>query len=122
MRKNKTLRRKKEYIKALRQKKKWMTVVTCLACVVVFCTVYALILPAITLEGETHCGRTEHTHSEECYAPVLAYALEGDENHTHTDECYESVVSCGIEEHTHTDTCYINNTDDSGDEDDSGDG
>lgn len=34
-----------------------------MACVVVFCTVYALILPAITQE-EGACERPEHTYSE----------------------------------------------------------
>lgn len=32
-----------------------------------FCVVYALTLPAITLEGKTICGMEEHTHTEECY-------------------------------------------------------
>ena len=42
-----------KYTKAHRRKKRWYRVVTCLACVVVFCTVYALILPAITQETES---------------------------------------------------------------------
>lgn len=42
---------------------------TCLAAVVVFCTVYALILPAITFEKED-CTLPEHTHTEDCYALV----------------------------------------------------
>ena len=44
---------------------------TCLAAVVVFCTVYALILPAITFEKED-CTLPEHTHTEDCYALVAA--------------------------------------------------
>lgn len=52
MRKNEGLWRKKEDRNARRQKKRWLAVVTCLACMVVFCTVYALILPAIALERE----------------------------------------------------------------------
>lgn len=39
-----------KYMKAHKRKKSWYRVVTGLACVVVFCTVYALILPAITME------------------------------------------------------------------------
>ena len=35
-----------------------------LAAFVVFCTTYALILPAVTLSSETHCGKEEHTHIE----------------------------------------------------------
>lgn len=34
------------------QSKKWRRVVTCMAAVVVFCTVYALILPAVTMDSE----------------------------------------------------------------------
>lgn len=41
-----------KYTKAHQRKKRWYRVVTGLACVVVFCTVYALILPAITMERE----------------------------------------------------------------------
>ena len=50
-----------------RRKQLWYRVVSGMACVVVFCTVYALILPAITLEKESACGMEEHTHTEECY-------------------------------------------------------
>ena len=43
--------------------------ILCLSCVVVFCTVYALILPAITLERKkTVCGQEEHSRTEECYS------------------------------------------------------
>ena len=41
-----------KYTKAHQRRKRWYQVVTGLACVVVFCTVYALILPAITLEKD----------------------------------------------------------------------
>ncbi len=43
-----------------RRKQRWHQVVTCLAAVVVFCTTYALILPAITLENGLLLGTTEH--------------------------------------------------------------
>ena len=46
-------------------------IVTGLACVVVFCTVYALILPAITMEKGA-CEIPEHTHTRECYSQVLS--------------------------------------------------
>lgn len=52
-----------KYMKAHKRKKSWYRVVTGLACVVVFCTVYALILPAITMEKGA-CEIPEHTHSE----------------------------------------------------------
>ena len=39
-----------------------------LGCLVVFCTTYALILPAITQEKETFCGMEAHLHNnEQCY-------------------------------------------------------
>lgn len=79
-----------------RRFRKWKKVVTALACIVVFCTVYALILPAITLEGSTYCGKKEHTHSDECYKEAvvsieekLVCTKEETAPHTHTDECYE---------------------------------
>lgn len=34
--------------------KRWKGIVSILACMVVFCTVYALILPALTAEGTPH--------------------------------------------------------------------
>nr|WP_294667038.1 SpaA isopeptide-forming pilin-related protein [uncultured Blautia sp.] len=59
----------------------------CLSCIVVFCTVYVLILPAITLERKTTCGQEEHVHTEECYS-------------------VDGQLICGREEHLHTETCY----------------
>lgn len=38
-----------------------------LAAVVTFATVYALILPAITLSEDVFCGLEEHVHDENCY-------------------------------------------------------
>lgn len=39
--------------------KRWRQIMLCLSCVVVFCTVYVLILPAITLEKKTTCEEEE---------------------------------------------------------------
>lgn len=61
--------------------------ILCLSCVVVFCTVYALILPAITLERKTVCGQEEHSHTEECYSS-------------------DGQLTCGKTEHIHTELCY----------------
>lgn len=72
--------------------------ILCLSCVVVFCTVYALILPAITLERKTVCGQEEHSHTEECYSS-------------------DGQLTCGKTEHTHTESCYA---DDNTSEDQSG--
>ena len=92
------------YLKAHVQKKRWKQIVSVLACIVVFCTTYALILPAITMTG-AYCGQEEHTHSVEagCYT-------EG-EAHVHTEDCYqeERVLTCGLAEtegHAHDDSCY----------------
>lgn len=54
-----------------------------LSCVVVFITVYALTIPAVTLA----CDKEEHVHTTECY----------DEN---------SELICTKEEHTHSEDCY----------------
>ena len=67
--------------------KRWRKVMMCLSCIVVFCTVYVLILPAITLERKTTCGQEEHVHTEECYST-------------------DSQLICGREEHLHTEICY----------------
>ncbi len=42
-----------KYTREHQRKRRWYKLVTGLACMVVFCTVYALILPAITLERDT---------------------------------------------------------------------
>ena len=104
------------YIKEHLREKRWKQVVTILACVVVFCTTYALILPALTMTGDTYCGKEAHQHSDECYEKVLICGKEENETaaaaaHTHTDDCYttQRVLSCGQEEsagHTHGDACY----------------
>ena len=49
------------------RKMKWRRIVTILSCIVVFCTAYALIIPAVTMSRDTACGREEHTHTEACY-------------------------------------------------------
>ena len=118
------------------KRRRWRRAVSVLACAVVFCTTYALILPAITLSAEPKCGLEEHTHTEDCYEtrlvcgqtesgpetapetaadPVDGTAPESDPAgsqeaaepaHVHTDACYERVLTCEKTEHTHTDACY----------------
>ena len=106
------------YLKEHLREKHWKQVVTVLACIVVFCTTYALILPALTMTGDAFCGKEVHQHSDECYERVLICGQEEAETaeetaavHTHTDACYETqkVAVCGLEEsegHTHGDSCY----------------
>lgn len=80
-----------EYIKKLLKDKarlkKWKRITLALSCVVVFCVVYALTLPAITLEGKTICGMEEHTHTQECYQDDKLICDK--EEHQHTEDCYE---------------------------------
>ena len=100
------------YASAHRRKRRWYQVMTCLAAAVVFCTTYALILPAITLEKQ--CALPEHTHTEACYTSVqgdLICTQSTEPQHTHTEECYQETQAlvCGMEEstgHTHGAECY----------------
>lgn len=47
--------------------KRWQKAVSVMAAMVVFCTAYALILPAVTMGAKTYCGMEEHQHGEECF-------------------------------------------------------
>lgn len=97
------------------QKRVWHRFVSILSCVVVFCTTYALILPAVTMERDDivyYCGKEEHEHIDECYEsqdePQCGLEeTEAVEGHTHTDDCYEveTVLTCD-QDHEHTDECY----------------
>ena len=95
-----------------RRRKRWQKTVSILACLVVFCTVYALILPALTAEANTYCGKEEHTHTEDCYKDKLICGKEeGQGAHQHTDDCYREVEAlvCQTPEsegHQHTEACY----------------
>ena len=89
-----------EYIKKLLKDKarlkKWKRITLALSCVVVFCVVYALTLPAITLEGKTICGMEEHTHTEECYQDDKLICDK--EEHQHTEDCYEKEEEQPVED------------------------
>lgn len=91
--------------------KRWQKIVSVLGCVVVFCTTYALILPAITMEKDTHCGIEVHQHEDACYERELICQQEESAAHTHTDECYafRYELTCEQKEaepHKHSDDCY----------------
>ena len=106
-----------------------------LASGVVFCTNYALILPAITMNREAVCGLEAHEHTPECYVQQQATAYQcqygshvhsdvcRDENgelicgygdvviHNHNEFCYdaEGALVCGLNEaveHIHDESCY----------------
>ena len=95
-----------------RRRKRWQKTVSILACLVVFCTVYALILPALTAEADIYCGKEEHTHTEDCYQDKLICGQEeGQGAHQHTEACYREVEAlvCQTPEsdgHQHTEACY----------------
>lgn len=76
--------------------KKWKRITLALSCVVVFCVVYALTLPAITLEGKTICGMEEHTHTRECYQDDKLICDK--EEHQHTEDCYEKEEEQPVED------------------------
>lgn len=109
-----------KYTKAHQGKKRWYRVVTGLACVVVFCTVYALILPAITMEKGA-CEIPEHTHSEACYTQATSATrtkpvctIESLNLHQHDGTCYDSEgnLTCGYADfvvHQHVSACYDEN-------------
>lgn len=86
----------KKLLKDKARLKKWKRITLALSCVVVFCVVYALTLPAITLEGKTICGMEEHTHTEECYQDDELVC--GKEEHQHTEDCYEKEDEQPVEE------------------------
>ena len=134
--KNVLLQRAIKLNKVHRYRNGWRKVVGTMAAVVAFCTVYALILPAITMEREPVCGLEAHEHGEACYEQQTAAALicglqetaphahdetcwvlrdvrcelEEGEEHTHSESCLtEPVLSCGLEEtqgHAHGEACY----------------
>lgn len=79
-----------------------------LAAVVVFCTVYALVLPAVTLEKT--CLVEEHTHTRECYTQITSVSVTKlqctAQVHSHSADCGSS---CGYADyfiHTHDSSCY----------------
>lgn len=91
-------------------------IVSVLACIVVFCTTYALILPALTLERKQivlDCALSIHQHTDECYNEA-GEQICGQADfviHTHNESCYEDDGSliCPLTErtaHVHTDECY----------------
>ena len=110
------LRNAEKYTKVHKRKRLRYRVVTALAGVVVFCTTYALILPAITLEKQ--CDIPEHTHTDACYAQVTSVekrvpvcSAKTLEIHRHTADCYDANgnPTCGYADfvvHSHDSRCY----------------
>lgn len=105
---NRNILRRAEVYKKSHTKKSWLyRGLSVVAAVAVFCTTYALILPAITLEGEAH------SHDDGCYqyTTEVRSLVCTPEVHTHEADCYneEGVIVCGYADylvHTHDDNCY----------------
>lgn len=109
-----------DYLARKRRHRLWVKVVGCLACIVVFGTIYALILPAITMEKEplpeltcTYESLKIHTHTKKCYDKnknlICGYA--DFVVHTHDEGCYDEDgnLVCSLPEmeaHTHSYECY----------------
>ena len=98
--------------KQRRRRRVWTRIVSIMACLVVFCTTYALILPAITLEKV--CELEEHVHEDACYFQVTSNTVETMECvydlHTHRTECYggNGELQCGYADyviHQHDEFC-----------------
>ena len=91
-----------------RVRKIWTRTVSSIACLVVFITTYALVLPAITMESEAACGIEAHQHDESCYEERLICIIPESDGHMHTEDCYSTTqkLICGLSEHLHTSDCY----------------
>ena len=115
------------FSKLRRNRKRWQKVVSVMASIVVFCTTYALILPAITAESQDLsnvqliCNQAEHSHGAECSVierGELICQIPTEPAHTHSDACYAvevvtetrtvEVLTCTSEEegHQYDSSCY----------------
>lgn len=119
-----------QLIENRRARNKKVIMLSAISFVLVFTVLSAIIIPAITLNGEPTCGLEEHVHTDECYELVLVCDKEeylGEEEsktpeesesvlETQTSQNEEEVLKtkepaliCGLEEsegHTHTQDCY----------------
>ena len=104
-----------KYNKKHSRKKTWHRIVGALGCVVVFCTSYALILPAITMSRNTYCGHEEHEHTAACYGAMTvirsACSPETLGLHVHSAECFDEngntvCTQADYAIHTHSEICY----------------
>ncbi|MBQ0037624.1 MAG: hypothetical protein KBS74_03030 [Clostridiales bacterium] len=97
-------------MKAHGRRKSRRKVVAVLAAAVMLCTIYALIMPAATVQSKTFCGMDEHPeHTDECYKVEKVLICENaDKEHTHMDECYneERRLVCDRSLHTHSLQCF----------------
>ena len=108
----------KDYVEQKKKRSIWKKAAILVAGVVVFCTTYALILPALTKERAVFCGYEEHIHDKSCYVEVelepekeLVCSFDSPVAHTHDDSCKNAAgtLICTlpeIQQHVHTDSCY----------------
>ncbi len=104
------------YTRQNHRRRTWQKVVGTLACVVVFCTTYALILPAITQENTVYCALEEHVHTDACYAHAeqteSAQEVQFAPEPSEVSEVHEAQVTqlvCTYETlnvHTHSEDCF----------------
>lgn len=82
-----------KYTKARRWKKRWYRVMVCLAGVVVFCTVYAMILPAVTLASNPLNGDFAYVTDFSVTAITDGTApFDGDDNAGNDHDAYNKIV------------------------------
>ncbi len=130
MRKHDFEDRTSKYAKDHRQKHRRHYFMRGVSALVVFCTVYSLILPAISMEQKAFCGLEEHKHSEACYEsglicgytettpvemlPATAATGEtlpdttvaGEAQPEATGEALQPEATVPVQAHVHTDACY----------------
>lgn len=80
---------------------------------VAFFAIYALVLPASTLEHpDPACGLEEHVHAEECFETQLTCELPETGAHVHIQACYDAndpeklVCEEPATGHLHTQKCF----------------
>lgn len=83
--------RRHKFIKQALQNKsrsqRWRNIILCLSFVVVFCTVFALIHPAITLEDT----KQEHVHNDDCYSSKGDFICTESDEFVENNESIDSV-------------------------------
>lgn len=85
------------------KRKRLYKITSVLVMLAAFCTTYALILPAITMDnGEYQCGIEEHIHTEECTEMQLICDIEVGEEATDGEDEIELIE----EIHGHSEECY----------------
>ncbi|MBQ2640947.1 MAG: hypothetical protein IJG15_03000, partial [Lachnospiraceae bacterium] len=102
------LERIREILRNRHNRRAWTRIISVIACLVVFFSTYALIVPAITMEKTAYCGIETHQHDDSCYSEELICTIPESEGHTHDDSCYTThdELSCQLEEHVHGEGCY----------------